>query len=48
VEKPVGMVWIGWCVEGESSAQCYSFEGDRERIRQETVAAALQGLLIRI
>ena len=47
-EKPVGMVWIGWCVEGESIAQCYFFDGDRERIRQETVAAALQGLLSRI
>ena len=47
-EKPVGMVWIGWCVEGESSAQCYFFDGDRERISQETVAAALQGLLSRI
>ena len=47
-EKPVGTVWIGWCVEGETSAQCFLLEGDRARIRQETVVAALQGLLSRI
>jgi len=47
-EKPVGTVWIGWCVEGETSAQCFLFEGDRAHIRQETVAAALQGVLKRL
>ncbi len=47
-EKPVGTVWIAWCVDQQADAQCYHFEGDRAAIRQATVATALQGLLVRI
>lgn len=45
-EKPVGSVWIGWkrC-GGYPRAQLFHFDGDREQIRRQTVAAAINGLL---
>ena len=48
LEKPVGKVWIAWCVEGRSDAECFLFGGDRAQIRQATIASALQGLVSRI
>jgi nicotinamide-nucleotide amidase len=47
-EKPVGTVWIAWCVSGEISAQLYHFEGDRAMVRALTVQQALQGLVERL
>lgn len=47
-EKPVGTVWIGWCVAGETGAQCFHFDGDRAAIRQQAAQAALQGVLARL
>ena len=47
-EKPVGTVWIGWCVDSQTSAECFLFEGDRAQIREATIAAALRGLLDRL
>ncbi len=45
-EKPVGTVWIGWFWEEKGfSANRFHFEGDREAVRREAVAAALSGLL---
>jgi len=46
VDKPVGTVWVAWAgPEGWRRADCYHFPGDRETVRRQTVAAALQGLL---
>ncbi|WP_278349239.1 CinA family protein [Stutzerimonas kunmingensis] len=44
-EKPVGTVWIAWADDARLLAQRYLFTGDREAVREQTVAAALQGLL---
>lgn len=45
-DKPVGTVWIGWAGQGIApSASRFLFPGDREAVRDQTVVAALQGLL---
>lgn len=44
-EKPVGMVWIGWKRRGDyARAEVFQFDGDRDAVRRQTVAAALSGL----
>ncbi len=44
-DKPVGTVWIGWKRRGGyPKAELFRFDGDREAVRRQTVAAALQGL----
>lgn len=40
-KKPVGLVYIGCCVQGRTFVQEYHFLGNREKIRESTVAAAL-------
>ena len=51
-EKPVGTVWFAWSVRDGAhhrvEADCKHFDGDREAIRELTVAYALQGVLERI
>lgn len=43
--KPVGTVWIGWKRRGGyASAKLFHFDGDREAVRRQTVAAALAGM----
>ena len=45
-EKPVGTVWLGWKRRGGyPKAELFHFDGDREAVRRQTVAASLQGLL---
>ncbi len=45
-DKPVGTVWIGWKRrDGDPRAEVFHFDGDRDAVRRQTVAAALQGLL---
>ncbi len=46
-EKPVGLVWLAWenAATGRTQAREHHFSGDREAIRRQAVAAALQGLL---
>ncbi|MBB5015748.1 CinA family protein [Rehaibacterium terrae] len=45
-DKPVGTVWIGWKRRGGYPvAELFHFDGDREAVRRQTVAAALRGLL---
>lgn len=45
-DKPVGTVWIGWKRRGGyASAQLFHFDGDREAVRRQTVAAALNGVI---
>ncbi|WP_426664633.1 CinA family protein [Rhodanobacter aciditrophus] len=44
-DKPVGTVWIAWKRRGGyAHAQLFHFDGDREAVRRQTVAAALTGL----
>jgi len=44
-DKPVGTVWIGWKRRGGyTRAKLFHFAGDRDAVRRQTVAAALQGL----
>jgi nicotinamide-nucleotide amidase len=44
--KPVGTVWIAWKRRGQyPKAEVFHFEGDREAVRRNTVAAALLGLM---
>lgn len=48
-EKPVGTVWIAWCLPNNRSvARCFAFDGDRQAIRQATIEAAITGLLERL
>lgn len=43
--KPVGTVWIGWKRRGGyARAEVFQFDGDRDAVRRQTVAAALHGL----
>jgi nicotinamide-nucleotide amidase len=43
--KPVGTVWIAWKRRGGyPRAEVFHFDGDREAVRRQTVAAALIGL----
>ena len=47
-EKPVGLVYIGCCVDGEVGAYEYRFSGNRREIRQQAVTAALNILKKRL
>jgi len=51
-QKPVGTVWFAWAVREHAKIRtdtaCQQFDGDREAIRELTVAHALQGVLERI
>lgn len=48
-DKPVGTVWLAWALPGaEVAAQRARFDGDREAVRRQTVALALEGLLARL
>src|SRR3546814_3757000 len=43
-DKLVGTVWIGWKRRGGyARAETFHFDGDRDRVRRQTVAAALRG-----
>jgi nicotinamide-nucleotide amidase len=45
-DKPVGEVWIAWKRRGRyPNARVFHFDGDREAVRRQTVAAALLGLM---
>ncbi|MEO7067427.1 MAG: CinA family protein [Rhodanobacter sp.] len=45
LDKPVGTVWISWKRRGGyAQARMFTFSGDREAVRRQTVAAALAGL----
>ena len=48
LEKPVGTVWLSWCVAGLTSAEVKRFQGDRAAVRAQTVACVLAGLLKRL
>ncbi len=43
--KPVGTVWAAWKKRGGyATAEVFHFDGDRDDVRRQTVAAALRGL----
>ena len=45
-DKPVGTVWINWSSRGGyHHSHRYRFDGDRAAVRQQSVEAALRGLL---
>lgn len=44
-EKPVGTVWLAWAHGTQLESVCWRFAGDRDAVRQQTVQAALAGLL---
>lgn len=50
--KPVGMVWFAWAVRDGArekvTTSCMNFDGDRDLVRELTVAHALQGVRERI
>ena len=51
-EKPVGTVWFAWAIRDGANANidthCEYFSGDRDLVREASVAYALQGLRERI
>lgn len=47
-DKPTGTVWFAWSRQGQApDAELACFEGNREAVRRQTVAHALQGLIDR-
>lgn len=44
-DKPVGTVWLAWADAGQVHSGYWCFAGDRDAVRQQTVQAALAGLL---
>lgn len=43
--RPVGTVWFGWSVGGQTNAECMLFAGDRAAVRAATVRHALERLI---
>lgn len=43
-EKPVGTVWLAWADGPQLYSQRHQFDGDRDAVRRQTVAVALEGL----
>jgi nicotinamide-nucleotide amidase len=44
-DKPVGTVWVSWKRRGGyAQAELFHFDGDRDAVRRQTVAAALVGV----
>ena len=45
-DKPVGLVWLSWGKKGKPVfAKPYNFAGDREEVRKQSIAQALNCLL---
>lgn len=48
-DKPVGTVWFAWARIDDaglrSRTECRQFDGNRESVRRQTVAVAIEGLL---
>ena len=43
--KPVGTVWVAWRSPARTQTHEFRFDGDRESVRRQSVAAALEGLI---
>lgn len=46
--KPVGTVWIGLVSDNKTLAQCFHFEGNRNEVRAQTVARALELVMMEL
>lgn len=44
-DKPVGTVWVAWATKDTHYNQLFHFAGDRKTVREEAIAAALEGLI---
>jgi nicotinamide-nucleotide amidase len=44
-DKPVGLVWFAWAVRPGTTTERRVFAGDRESVRRQSVALALERLL---
>lgn len=44
-EKPVGTVWLAWAAGDQIVAKRFQFDGGRQAIREQSVDAALVGLI---
>ena len=45
-EKPVGTVWFAWQIKNKPvQSQCCHFSGDRQQVRVQSVARAIDGLM---
>ena len=44
-DKPVGTVWLAWCVQGQVHSRVHHFPGDRAAVRAQTTTLALQHLV---
>ncbi|MEN2505811.1 CinA family protein [Stutzerimonas stutzeri] len=44
-EKPVGTVWLAWADGDRLATRRFLFEGDRQAVREQSVEAALVGLI---
>ena len=45
IEKPVGTVWVAWATKDTQYNRLFEFSGDRQSIREQAIAAALEGSL---
>lgn len=43
-DKPVGLVYVGLHINGETKVKKYNFQGDRQKVRQRTLMNALDWL----
>lgn len=48
IDKPVGTVWLAWCIGGVVDTERVLFTGDRAAVREATTQHALQGLVQRL
>jgi nicotinamide-nucleotide amidase len=49
VNKPVGLVWFAWTGRDDEVVTArHVFDGDREAVRRQTVAVALEGVVARL
>jgi len=44
-DKPVGLVWFAWCINGQVESLSEIFDGDRDKVRQQAVVVAIEKLL---
>jgi nicotinamide-nucleotide amidase len=42
IEKPVGLVYVGFSIKGKSFIRKFNFTGVREEVREQTVCSALE------
>ncbi|XKE44957.1 CinA family protein [Halomonas organivorans] len=47
-DKPVGTVWLAWGGPDRVRSECRHFPGDRRAVREQAVAAALEGLIAQL